>query len=61
MKNSILLAVSLGATIAAAALALSFRSSVTADSFVGYASILALLGLAALEYRINWKRLFGRS
>ena len=61
MKNSILLAVSLGATIAAAALLLSFRSSVTADSFVGYASILGLLGLATLEYRINWKRLFGRS
>jgi hypothetical protein len=46
--------------IAVAALVLSFRSSVDADSVIGYGSVLALLGLAALEYRISWKRLFGR-
>jgi hypothetical protein len=61
MKNNIILAVTLGVSIAAAALLLSVRSSVTADSVVGYASVLALLGMAALEYRINWRRLFGRS
>jgi hypothetical protein len=61
MKNTIILAVSLGVTFAAAALLLSFRSLVTADSLVGYVSVLALLGMATLEYRINWRRLFGRS
>ena len=60
-SNIIILAVLSGGVIAATALLLSFRSPVTADSVVGYASVLALLGMAALEYRINWKRLFGRS
>lgn len=61
MKNTIILAVSLGAFIAATALVLSFRSSVTADTLVGYASVLTLVAMAALEYRINWRRLLGRS
>jgi hypothetical protein len=61
MKNIIILAVTLGAFIAATALLLSFRSPVSAESVVGYASVLALIGMAALEYRINWRRLLGRS
>jgi hypothetical protein len=61
MKNNIIILAVLSSLIAAAALLLSLRSHVTAESAVGYASILALLGMAALEYRINWKRLFGRS
>jgi hypothetical protein len=61
MKTNITLAVLLGTVFAAAALMLSFRSPVSADSIIGYASILGLLGMAALEYRVNWKRLFGRS
>jgi hypothetical protein len=28
---------------------------------VGFASVFVLLGIAALEYRISWKRLFRRS
>lgn len=59
MKNKIILAVIPG-VIVSAALLLSFRSPVTADAIVGYLSVLALLGVAALEYRLNWKRLFGR-
>lgn len=60
MKNTITtLAVLLGA-IAAAALVLSVRPHVSVDSAIGYASVLALVGVAALEYRINWKRLFSR-
>ena len=47
--------------IAAAALLLSFRAPVNAESMVGYAAVLTLLGLAGLEYRISWKRLIGRS
>ena len=59
MKNLIILAVTLG-VIVPAALLLSFRSLATTESIVGYFSILALLGVAALEYGVNWKRLFGR-
>ena len=59
MKTNIITAVSLS-LIAIAAIVLSFRSSVDADSVIGYGSVLALLGMAALEYRISWKRLFGR-
>ena len=60
MKKNILLAVPVS-LVAVAALVLSFRFPVNAESLIGYASVLALLGVAALEYRINWKRLFGRS
>lgn len=47
--------------IAVAALVLSFRSSISAEALVGFAGVFALLSVAALEYRISWKRLFGRS
>ena len=59
MKNLILLAVTLG-VLAPAAILLSFRSLVTTESVVGYFSVLALLAVAALEYGVNWKRLFNR-
>jgi hypothetical protein len=59
MKNYIVLAVIPG-VIVPAALLLSFRPPVTAESIVGYLSVLTLLGVAALEYRFNWKRIFGR-
>ena len=61
MKNIIItLAAILGVT-AAAAFLLSFRSPVNVDSLIGYASVFALVGVAGLDYRINWKRLFSRS
>ncbi len=60
MNTKNLLAVLLG-LIAAAALTLSIRSQVSVESVIGYASVLALLGGAASEYRIGWKGLFGRS
>ncbi len=60
MKKNILIAVPFS-IVAAAALVLSFRSLLTAETVIGYASVLGLLGVAALEYRISWKRLFGRS
>lgn len=59
MKNLIVLAVTLG-VIAPAALLLSFRSLVTPELVVGYYTVMALLAVAALEYGVNWKRLFGR-
>ena len=57
--NLTIIAATLGA-IAAAALVLSFRAPVDADSVIGYLSVLALVGVAGLEYRINWKRLLSR-
>jgi hypothetical protein len=59
MKKNILLAVPL--SLMAAALVLSFRAPVNAEAMIGYATVLALVGVAALEYRITWKRIFGRA
>ena len=60
MKKNIQVAVPVSA-LAVAAVVLSVRTSVNAESLIGYASVFALLSMAALEYRINWRRLFGRS
>ena len=59
MNKNIVIAVPVS-LLAVAALVLSFRSSVSAESLIGYASVFALLCLATLEYRISWKRLFSR-
>lgn len=59
MKNKVLLAVIPG-FIVSAALLLSFRAQITAESLVGFLSVLVALGVAALEYRLNWKNLFSR-
>jgi hypothetical protein len=58
--SKLILAATLGA-IAAAALVLLFRSPIDAESLIGYGFVLAMAGFAGLEYRINWKRLLGRS
>lgn len=60
MKKTILVAVPVS-LVAVAAFVLSVRSPVNAESIIGYVSVFALLAVAALEYRISWKRLFGRS
>lgn len=60
MKNNKLLLAVIPGVIALAAIVLSLRSPVSADSLVGYGSVFALLGLAALDYRVSWKRVFGR-
>lgn len=60
MKNNIINQTVIPGILAAAAIALSFRSLVTVESIVAYGSIAALLSLAALEYRITWKQLLGR-
>ena len=59
MKKIILLAVPVG-VIAVAAIVLSFGPPVNAESMLGYASVLTLVGVAALDYRISWRRPFGR-
>ena len=60
MKKNLLIAVPVS-LIAVAALLLSVRSSVNAESAIGFASVFALLTVAALDYRINWRRPFSRS
>jgi hypothetical protein len=60
MKKNLVIAVPVS-LVAVAALVLSFRSSVTAESLIGFGSVFALLAVAALEYRLSWKRLFSRS
>jgi hypothetical protein len=59
MKNKIILAVVPSVSVLTALL-LSFRSLITAEALVGYLSVLVLLGVASLEYRLNRKGLFGR-
>lgn len=60
MNKNLIVAVPVS-LIAVAALVLSFRSSINAESLLGFAGVFALLSVAALEYRIDWKRLFNRS
>ena len=60
MKNNIITQAALLGITAAAVLVLSVRSQVGVDSIVGFGSILALLGVAAMEYRITWKEILGR-
>ena len=61
MKNdTITLAVILGSLVAGAAFLLSTQSPVSVEAIVGYGSVFALIGVAALEYRIDWKWLGGR-
>jgi hypothetical protein len=59
MKNYIVRAVT-PAIIAIAAILLSFRS-LNADSlFAGYFCVVGLIAVMALDYRVSWKRWFGR-
>lgn len=61
MKNDIItLAAVLSAIIASTAFLLSAQSPVSVEALVGYGSVLTLLLVAALEYRISWRGLFGR-
>lgn len=58
-NNKILLTVVPG-VIALTALLLSVRLELNADALFGMASLLAVIAIAAIEYRFNWKRLLGR-
>ena len=61
MKTNKVILAAIPGLIATAALVLSVRSQVDPALLVGYGAVLALLGVAALEYRINWKRVLGRN
>ena len=61
MKNEITtLAVTLSSTGTAAYLLSRAHPAVNADSLIGFGVVAMLLAMAALEYRISWKSLFGR-
>jgi hypothetical protein len=60
MKSNQLVIAVIPGVIVAAALVLSFRSPVSAESLVGFGAVFALIALLALEYRFNWKNLLGR-
>ena len=60
MKNTIIL-VALLSLVAGAAFLLSARAMANAESLLGYGTVLALLGVAALEYRLGPKRAYGRA
>lgn len=46
--------------IALAAVLLSLLIPLSMDSVIGFGSVLVVAGIAALEYRISFKSLFGR-
>lgn len=60
MNKKVLLAV-IPSVIAITALLLSVRPPLNTETLIGYAAVFAILGMVALEYRLSWKRLFGRS
>ena len=61
MKNEITtLAVTLSLTGAALYLLFRANPAINADTVVGFGVILMLLAMAAVEYRITWKKLIGR-
>ena len=60
MKNNITSYAAILGVTAAATLLLSVRSHVSVESIVGFGSILALLGVFAMEYRLTWKEILGR-
>ena len=56
MKNDIItLAVVLGTLVTGTAFLLSSESLVSVETLVGYGSVITLLAVAALDYRLTWK------
>jgi hypothetical protein len=60
MKTNTLLLSVIPGVIAPAAFLLFLRVPVNAETLIGSLSALAVLGIAALEYRFSWRRVFGR-
>lgn len=61
MKMNKLVLATIPGAIAVVALVLSLRSPIDPALIVGYGAVATLLGVAATEYRINRKRVFGRN
>lgn len=60
MKNNKFIAAALSGVLAIAVTVLSQRASVNAETFVASISVLALLAVAAVDYRINSSRALSR-
>lgn len=60
MKNNKLIVAAIPGIIALAAIVLSFRASVSAETLVAYVSVVSILALGALDYRVSWSRVLGR-
>lgn len=60
MKNNKFIAAALSGVLAIAVTVLSQRASVNAETFVASISVLALLAVAAVDYRINSSRVSSR-
>jgi uncharacterized membrane protein len=56
-RDTILLTAAIPGLVAVAAILFSLRVSITPDRLAGIVTILMLLGIAAVEYRFDWKRL----
>jgi hypothetical protein len=59
MKTNINATTVIPGVIVATALLLSFGSFNKADIVVGFGVVAALIAIATLEYRLNWRRLLG--
>ena len=59
MKTNIIRAAT-PAVIAIAAILLSFRSTNAGALFTGYFCVIGTCAVMALDYRVDWKRLFSR-
>jgi hypothetical protein len=59
MKNTLVNAVT-PAILAIAAVVLSFRYMSASALFAGYFCVAGIVAIAAVEYRLNWKRFFSR-
>jgi hypothetical protein len=59
MKNTLVSAVT-PAILAIAAVVLSFRYLSASALFAGYFCVAGIVAVAAVEYRLNWKRFFSR-
>jgi hypothetical protein len=59
MKHTLISAVT-PAIIAIAAVVLSFRYMSASALFAGYFCVAGIVAVAAVEYRLNWKRFFSR-
>jgi len=59
-KENIIKTAVIPGVIALAAIVLSLAIPFSADGLAGYGTVLFLIGIAALDYRISWKRLTSR-
>jgi len=60
MKKEKILTATIPSIVAVVAIVLSVRLPISPDRIAGFVTVLMLLGIAALEYRVTWKNLFNR-